>query len=400
MKKILAVACLGLFFSAQGQVFLPNQNPSPNSNVGINEPSPQARLHISENDNQANCQPALLIDGSVGSTAPGEGPIGSGAEEVPTEGSCTTPYAIRVYENNGSSRNLAFDLAVNGKLELGLGMANITSRTTLGVMNNLSAYGSTQDFLSLDAQIGQAPSVRWNSSSSTLQNQNLEFVAGLNAPNQVRTMSLSPTGNLAVGSIAPNPNFSLLAEDGLLVDAGRVGIGTQTPQTALHVKDNTPSSEINLEGSPSGKINGLLIENNGWRDHDYALQVNTGHGKLFTLSNSGTVHIGDGLNFTTPYDPKGRFRLYVQDGIRTERVRVDIANENGWADYVFDEDYVLMPTAELEAYIKEYKHLPGVPSAKEVVEEGIDLAEMNKILLEKVEELTLRVIELEKASKK
>jgi hypothetical protein len=78
-------------------------------------------------------------------------------------------------------------------------------------------------------------------------------------------------------------------------------------------------------------------------------------------------------------------------------VRVDIANENGWADYVFEEDYVLMPTAELEAYIKEHKHLPGVPSAQEVVEEGIDLAEMNKILLEKVEELTLRVIELEKA---
>ena len=55
-----------------------------------------------------------------------------------------------------------------------------------------------------------------------------------------------------------------------------------------------------------------------------------------------------------------------------------------------------MPIDELEAYIKEHKHLPGVPSSEEVKREGIDVAEMNKILLEKIEELTLRVIELEK----
>jgi hypothetical protein len=89
-------------------------------------------------------------------------------------------------------------------------------------------------------------------------------------------------------------------------------------------------------------------------------------------------------------------RMYVQGGIRTERIRVDVANLNGWADYVFEEGYQLMPTEELEAFIKEHKHLPGVPSAQEVVENGIDLADMNRILLEKIEELTLRVIELEK----
>jgi hypothetical protein len=57
----------------------------------------------------------------------------------------------------------------------------------------------------------------------------------------------------------------------------------------------------------------------------------------------------------------------------------------------------MMSTEDLEAYIKKHKHLPGVPSAEEVAKEGLDLGEMNKILLEKVEELTLRVIELEKA---
>jgi len=73
-----------------------------------------------------------------------------------------------------------------------------------------------------------------------------------------------------------------------------------------------------------------------------------------------------------------------------------IAANNGWADFVFEDDYTLMPVAELEAFIKKYKHLPNVPSAAQVQAEGIDLAEMNAILLRQIEELTLRVIELEK----
>jgi hypothetical protein len=72
-----------------------------------------------------------------------------------------------------------------------------------------------------------------------------------------------------------------------------------------------------------------------------------------------------------------------------------IAANNGWADFVFEDDYTLMPVAELEAFIKKYKHLPNVPSAAQVQAEGIDLAEMNAILLRQIEELTLRIIELE-----
>jgi len=111
------------------------------------------------------------------------------------------------------------------------------------------------------------------------------------------------------------------------------------------------------------------------------------------------VHIGPNLNWGIPWSTSGAFKLYVEGGIRTERVKVDVANLNGWADYVFEEDYVLMPIEELEAFIKEHKHLPGVPSAEEDVKNGIDLAEMNKILLEKIEELTLRVIEIEKQTR-
>ena len=112
---------------------------------------------------------------------------------------------------------------------------------------------------------------------------------------------------------------------------------------------------------------------------------------MFRVSNAGSVYIGSNLNGSYFND----YRLYVEKGIRAERVRVDIAADNGWADFVFDEDYELMTIAELRAYIKEHKHLPNVPSAAQVQEEGIDLAEMNAILLRQIEELTLRVIQLE-----
>jgi hypothetical protein len=90
------------------------------------------------------------------------------------------------------------------------------------------------------------------------------------------------------------------------------------------------------------------------------------------------------------------YRLFVAQGIRTEKVRVDIASVKGWADYVFTKDYSLMPLNELEKYISTNGHLPNIPKAEEVVKEGIDLGEMDSKLLEKIEELTLHTIELNK----
>lgn len=67
-----------------------------------------------------------------------------------------------------------------------------------------------------------------------------------------------------------------------------------------------------------------------------------------------------------------------------------------WPDYVFGGDYRPMPLNELEAYLNENSHLPGVPSAETVEKEGADLGEMNRVLIEKIEELTLYIIDLQK----
>jgi len=87
------------------------------------------------------------------------------------------------------------------------------------------------------------------------------------------------------------------------------------------------------------------------------------------------------------------FRVYGNGQVECRRVRVAT---NIWADYVFKDGYRLASLSETEQYINENGHLPGTPTEKEVIEQGVDLAEMNRLLLEKIEELTLHVIRQEK----
>jgi len=90
------------------------------------------------------------------------------------------------------------------------------------------------------------------------------------------------------------------------------------------------------------------------------------------------------------------YKLFVKDGIKTEKIKVEIAASNGWADYVFEEDYPLMPLNELDQFIKTNGHLPEVPTTEEAIANGIELKEMNILLLKKIEELTLYTIEQQK----
>lgn len=106
---------------------------------------------------------------------------------------------------------------------------------------------------------------------------------------------------------------------------------------------------------------------------------------------SGVVTIGNGTLCT----PAG-YKLFVEEGILTEKVKVAVNCSPAWADYVFAKDYQLKPLAEVEAFILENQHLPNVPSADDLVKEGLDLGKMQAIQMEKIEELTLYLIEMKK----
>ncbi|MEE1063543.1 MAG: hypothetical protein UH071_07740, partial [Paludibacteraceae bacterium] len=85
-------------------------------------------------------------------------------------------------------------------------------------------------------------------------------------------------------------------------------------------------------------------------------------------------------------------------GLTASTIKADDinVNMNNAADYVFDENYNLKSLSEVESYVNEHKHLPGIPSAAEMEQNGVSVSAMSNMLLEKVEELTLHMIRLEK----
>ena len=101
-----------------------------------------------------------------------------------------------------------------------------------------------------------------------------------------------------------------------------------------------------------------------------------------TASYTGEVAIG------TSAVPSG-YKLAVDGNIRTREIRVD---QDTWPDYVFEEGYNLPTLDEIQKHIQEKGHLPNIPSAKEVKLNGMAVGVMNKLLLEKIEELTLYIL--------
>ncbi|MEQ9263616.1 MAG: hypothetical protein RLN81_00220 [Balneolaceae bacterium] len=178
---------------------------------------------------------------------------------------------------------------------------------------------------------------------------------------------------------------------------GNVGIGNTAPSNKLHIVDNTNAEVVLVESSTGSSQLTLRSTATGgidWRMMSTADGASLGGGKFsiygnaehrFVLDQNGNVGIGT----TTPGN-----ELEVNGTIRSKEVIVETTN---WPDYVFEEDYDLPTLSEIEAFIKANKHLPEVPSAKEMEANGISLGEMNILLLKKIEELTLHTIGQERA---
>jgi len=149
------------------------------------------------------------------------------------------------------------------------------------------------------------------------------------------------------------------------------GDSWSTTSTRIENKIDADSKGF-IEFNPKGLVAGLALGTN-----------NTP--QLF-ISEGGNVGIG-----TTQLSS---YKLAVEGRIAARGVKVTVGT---FADYVFDSTYQLRPLASLQQYINQNKHLPGIPSAEEVKKDGgIELGEMNVKLLEKIEELTLYVIDLKK----
>ena len=134
-----------------------------------------------------------------------------------------------------------------------------------------------------------------------------------------------------------------------------------------------------------------------WVATDPLLAIGNGTGpsarsNAVTVFKNGNVLIGNPATVTTP----AGYKLYVEQGILTEKLKVGIKSGANWSDYVFSKNYKLIPLEELERFVQKNKHLPNIPSGDEMVKDGLDVAAMDAKLLEKIEELTLYIIDLNK----
>ncbi|MCE7057179.1 hypothetical protein LZF95_21035 [Algoriphagus sp. AGSA1] len=181
--------------------------------------------------------------------------------------------------------------------------------------------------------------------------------------------------------------------------SGNVGVGTLNPSNVqgwnkvLEVYGNSSAKLLVSTNLESVKV-GLFAHYNwsGARgivgtESSHDLSIQAGYSEKIRVKLNGNVGIG--TNNPT-------HKLAVNGTIQTKEVNITTA---GWADYVFKPEYKLMPLSELEAFIQKNGHLPDVPTEAEVMENGVNLAEMNVKLLEKVEELTLHLIRQEELIK-
>ena len=203
---------------------------------------------------------------------------------------------------------------------------------------------------------------------------------------------------LMVGFLSTKPTLTVTGSpnnynQGVLDKTGKVGIGDVTPTAKLHiVSDAGEDAGLILEPKQPGTDNTFVQ----LRDGSHRISVDS-DGEMSLVSDSAPLSLEGasitlrgkvGINTTSTVTG---YSLSVDGGIITDEVL--IRNVEDWPDYVFSKNHSLMPLGELQHYYNENRHLPEIPSAKEVEEQGVYVADMQKLLLKKIEELTLYTVE-------
>jgi hypothetical protein len=224
---------------------------------------------------------------------------------------------------------------------------------------------------------------------------------GVNTSGNVGIGTINPPSKLSVNGIVQSLSGGYKFPDGTVqttrspwlknaldtyLNEGNVGIGVNTPAGKLDVYGDLvlglPGENFVLHPRPLTGDALIIAPQNGNSGWDWS--------KSLTLKDNGQVYIGAEQ---TASSQNTNYKLAVNGKIVAKEVVVTAQN---WADYVFAGTYELPRLSEVEGFIKQNRHLPDIPAEAEILKEGIDLAKMNTLLLKKVEELTLYVIEQEK----
>lgn len=323
----------------------------------------------------------------------------NGRMSIFTEG---TSYALNVTttRNDIPIFQGSYQFATNGQFKIG---HKTTGTYTNDVFSGMSGY-----YISVNGNQTGGSSFGGNEVAGNVYVELFPRTGGwmkVVSANEKRILHLGSTRVLYF------PNADGVLSTGGAFKFGNLSAAPTTPEngwTYYNTTSNKPQMYSNgvwknilMEGDAAGggTSSGWSLEGNEVTTPSHFIGTKNSQPLVFKTSDTEALRItpsgqvGIGTSYVATNFSDATYKLFVEGNIKARKIKVDAAT---WADYVFEDSYRLPSLKEVEQFIKRHKHLPEVPSAQEVKEKGLDLGENQAVLLKKIEELTLYIIEQNK----